>query len=280
MSTSFTFNKTIIGMKELIIFAQKQLNNKGLNAGSADGLIGPKTIAALSKVSGIEITWEPERKIIAFIQLLCKENRIETGVVDGLLGPKTQDAYEKLVHLTETGKIPEPWRNDTENAVVSLPEKTIFPLQNYKDLVAFYGEVGTNQTKIQLPYPNYLSWELSKKISNFSCHEKVHDSLFRVLTRVLEHYGQEEISRLKLDVWGGCLSVRQMRGGTDYSMHSWGIAIDYDPVNNQLKWNKEKASFAKPDYNEWWKIWEDEGWVSLGRAKNYDWMHVQAARLK
>ena len=45
-----------------------------------------------------------------------------------------------------------------------------------------------------------------------------------------------EIHRLRLDVWGGCLNVRKMRGGTRNSMHSWGIALDYDPQNNQLKW--------------------------------------------
>ena len=25
--------------------------------------------------------------------------------------------------------------------------------------------------------------------------------------------------------------------------------------------------------------WEEEGWISLGRARDFDWMHVQAARL-
>ena len=88
-----------------------------------------------------------------------------------------------------------------------------------------------------------------------------------------------EIHRLRLDVWGGCLNVRKMRGGTRNSMHSWGIALDYDPQNNQLKWGSDRATFAQPDYNKWWEFWEEEGWVSLGRTRNYDWMHVQAAKL-
>ena len=100
-----------------------------------------------------------------------------------------------------------------------------------------------------------------------------------VLTKVLELYGIEEIQRLGLDVWSGCVNVRKMRGGTEWSMHSWGIAVDYDDTNNQLKWGRDKARFARPEYDKWWQCWEKEGWESLGRKKNYDWMHVQAAKI-
>jgi hypothetical protein len=62
-------------------------------------------------------------------------------------------------------------------------------------------------------------------------------------------------------------------------MHSWGIAIDFDPMRNQLKWGRDKARLAKPDAKKFWQAWERQGWVSLGRRKNYDWMHVQAAEL-
>ena len=40
-----------------------------------------------------------------------------------------------------------------------------------------------------------------------------------------------------------------------------------------------RFAFARPEYNMWWKLWEEEGWVSLERQRNFDWMHVQAARL-
>jgi len=101
-----------------------------------------------------------------------------------------------------------------------------------------------------------------------------------VLEDVLKHYGLEEIKRLKLDVWGGCYNDRPIRGGSKPSMHSWGIAMDYDPANNKLRWGKDKATFAQPEYLEWWKIWERHGWISLGRQRNFDWMHVQAASLR
>lgn len=66
-----------------------------------------------------------------------------------------------------------------------------------------------------------------------------------------------------------------MRG----SLHSWGIAIDFDPERNALNWDHTKARLARPDAEDFWKIWEAEGWVNLGRSRDFDWMHVQAARL-
>ena len=100
----------------------------------------------------------------------------------------------------------------------------------------------------------------------------------QVLTRVLQHYGYERIKELRLDRWGGCYNERKKRGGTEWSTHAWGIAMDYDPERNRLTWGRDRAAFARPEYDRWWGFWEEEGWVSLGRVANFDWMHVQAAR--
>lgn len=181
-----------------------------------------------------------------------------------------------MVYLNEHGHFPPPWRDEVQKSV----NPNNWPLQSEKELNKFYGEIGKNQTFIQLPYKQKLSWNNRQTISRFSCHEKVHDSLVRIFDRVLSHYGEEEIEVLRLDQFGGCLNVRKMRGGSAWSTHSWGIAVDYDPTHNKLRWGRDRASFAKPAYDEWWKIWEDEGWVGLGREKNYDWMHIQAAKVK
>ena len=81
-----------------------------------------------------------------------------------------------------------------------------------------------------------LAWNTRTKVARTSCHERIHDSAARIFDRVLDHYGPEEIRRLGLDLFGGCLNVRRMRGGSAWSMHSWGIAFDFDPANNRLKW--------------------------------------------
>jgi hypothetical protein len=69
-----------------------------------------------------------------------------------------------------------------------------------------------------------------------------------------------------------------MRGGNAWSMHSWGIAFDFDPDRNQLKWGRDKAAFGRPEYGKWFELWE-EGAISLGRARNFDWMQTQFATL-
>jgi len=57
-----------------------------------------------------------------------------------------------------------------------------------------------------------------------------------------------------------------------------GGSADFDPERNRLQWGRDRAAFARPEYDAWWRQWEEEGWVSLGRTANFDWMHVQAAR--
>ncbi len=263
-------------MKKQVQLVQEQLKKRGLDVGPVDGIIGTKTLKALDSVEEIPSEWSNKRKIIGFIQLLCKEKKIEAGPIDGYWGPQTDNAFESLEYFLKNEKLPPPWR-DIELAEEVNPND--WPKDNEDELMGFYGEVGENQTRIQLPYPHKLAWNKRVVINRFSCHEKVHDSLLKILTRVFEHYGIDEIKKLRLDLWGGCLNVRSKRGGSTPSVHSWGVAVDYDPEKNNLKWGRDRAAFAKPEYDMWWKFWEDEGWVSLGREKNYDWMHVQAVKL-
>jgi hypothetical protein len=146
-------------------------------------------------------------------------------------------------------------------------------------MVAFYGPVGENQTSIVLPYPMVLAWDAKVTLKRMTCHQKCADAFQQIFEDTLDAYGAKDIKRLRLDQFGGCLNVRKMRGGSSWSVHAWGAAIDIDPDRNQLRWGKDKASLAKPDYDQFWQIVEDQGGVSLGREKNMDWMHFQMARL-
>jgi len=144
----------------------------------------------------------------------------------------------------------------------------------------FYGKKGENQTSIQLPYAMRLAWDKSVSLQKITCHEKVAVPMGRIFANLLSEYGYDRLHELGIDLFGGCLNVRLKRGSkSSWSIHSWGVAIDLDPDRNQLRWDMKRAQFGKPEYLPMWKIIEGEGAVSLGRARGYDAMHFQFARL-
>jgi hypothetical protein len=147
-----------------------------------------------------------------------------------------------------------------------------------RECAAYYGKPGTGHSLLDLPYPMRIAWEPHVSIRRITIHEKCAASAARVLERTRAHYGVENIRELGLDLFGGCFNNRPMRGGTALSMHAYACAIDFDPARNLLKWNGRKARLAQPDAARFWEFWEEEGWVSLGRTRDFDWMHVQAAR--
>jgi len=130
---------------------------------------------------------------------------------------------------------------------------------------------------IKLPFPMRLAWDLNTKVTKITCHKLAADKLTAIFNDLLAHYGYDEIVRLGIDLYGGCFNYRAMRGGSEWSLHSWGIAIDLDPARNQLKESKKTARFARPEYKPMIDIFYKHGFESLGREKDYDWMHFQIA---
>lgn len=145
-------------------------------------------------------------------------------------------------------------------------------------LIAKYGqpnEEGTYLVTIDLPYPMRLSWDTKTSVTKMRCHALVADKFKAIFTDLLAHYGLPELQRLGIDLFGGCFNFRKMRGGNDYSRHSWGVAIDLDPDRNQLKETAKTARFARPEYKPMIDIFYKHGFVGLGVEKNYDWMHFE-----
>jgi hypothetical protein len=145
-----------------------------------------------------------------------------------------------------------------------------------KQIIKKYGQPGESNLVYCYPaYPMRVAWDKKVIITKFKCHRLVKNAFEAAFKEVLSVYGLQKIQELELDLFGGCYNFRLMRGGKDWSKHSWGIALDTDPEHNQLKWGRDRARMARPEYKAYLDIMDKHGFVSLGRAKNYDWMHVE-----
>lgn len=215
-------------------------------------------------------------------QLFLQSAGYRIPFVDGAFGPITE--RETLKFQAKNGLKPDgivgskTW-NFITTVTNNTPLSKRWPKQDYKSMVNFYGPVGENQTQIEIPYKLKLAWDQNVSLTKITCNQKCAKSFYSIFEKTFKTYGIKEIKRLRLDLFGGCLNVRKMRGGSSWSIHSWGAAIDLDPDHNQLRWSKPRAVFSKKEYEDFWKIVEAEGWTSLGRERNFDWMHFQAAYL-
>jgi hypothetical protein len=129
--------------------------------------------------------------------------------------------------------------------------------------------------KIDLPYPMRIAWDTDTTVNTMMCHRLVADNFKNVFNSLLIVYGYEKIKELGIDLFGGCFNYRKMRGGSAMSMHSWGIAIDLDPARNTLKETSKTARFARPEYKKMIDIFYENGFISLGVEKGFDFMHFQ-----
>lgn len=268
---------------------QQGLADAGFYHDEIDGIFGKNSVAAMdafldkrtAEVATGWQNWLPPQRKIALGQLLCKDLNINPGRIDGLFGDNTRNAFVAF-NRAKAGLPPETWRDAMDDAAAAEPPAPAvannWPRQ--ADVETFFGvHCAPPFKRLDLPFKMKIAWDLKKEIGGFMVHEKVHDSAKRVFDKVWAHYGQEGIEEIGVNLFGGCYNCRPMKGGTKWSMHSWAIAIDFDPERNQLKWSKKHARLAAPDAEKFWEFWEEEGWLSLGRARDFDWMHVQAARL-
>lgn len=122
------------------------------------------------------------------------------------------------------------------------------------------------------------------QVSGIRLHRLLRDSFVAVLDDVWEHARQEiggsptdDVVRAwlhanRLDLHGGGFNYRKITAGSSLSLHAYGIAIDWDPINNP---RKKPLTRTLPDW--WYDIWKKHGWSDGRRFGTPDPMHVQFA---
>jgi hypothetical protein len=263
--------KGVMMYRDAIQNAQRVLRARAGYKGEIDGKPGAQSLAAAYRVEGVlgrpGVT-EPPHILIAAMQLTLAGEGFNPGPADGRYGPATDAAY--LAWRSAGLGVPFLDRDGESDFGRQAEVETIFGPA---------GSAACTAGKVVMPWRTVLAWDGAQVIKSFSCHEMVAASAQRALDKVAATLSEVQIRALGLHQFGGCYNYRTKRGGTSLSMHAFGLAIDFDPGRNRLSWKGDRARLAQADATAFWRIWEAEGWLSLGRARNYDWMHVQAPAL-
>lgn len=266
---------------------------------------GPKsTLAARTFLSTTTLknsyspSWSDDRVRTAVEQIIIvTATRYDLGTIDGLIGPRTTYALELYQNISRDKTLqPVAVTQPTIVKPGSVPQSsfpTTFPRQ--KNVPAFYGPAGSADAQAllsNLPFKLRMDGSLSKTasiplgspgaptpITRLRLHKTLHANFLSILNDIVNHYGLSQIASLGLDQFAGSYNYRPMRGGSNLSMHAYGIAVDFDAQRNTLHETARTARFARPEYKPFLDIFYDHGWISLGRERNFDWMHFQAASL-
>ena len=273
---------------------QHGLNQAGLYNHAIDGDLGDHSLTATNafllanedKLPSDYKTWSNKRKFVATLQILADEAGFDPGIVDGWLGTNTRNAATLYMRSLNGVDVFNVW--DAEPIDIN---PNGWPSDKAADLDSFFGKprkgdcsaIDSQIVEVESPWRMPLDWNLSQSRSSFKVHKLVAPSLERILAAIEASYSEAEAAALGLNRFSGDYVCRKITGGTRMSPHAYGIAIDFYGSKNELRRTTHDTpppTLSHSDCQKFWEAFENEGWYSLGRAQNYDWMHVQAAKGK
>ena len=145
-----------------------------------------------------------------------------------------------------------------------------WPRPNASALTEFFGEPGDESNLVNLSVAGLGVEYDGNPVATVRCNKHVAASLGRVLAEIAK---SEHASILK--EYAGVFNFRKKRGGTSYSLHAYGAAIDLDPENNAMRDSWPMRSTMPLDVME---MFAKEGWKSGGAWWGYDSMHFECTR--
>lgn len=171
-------------------------------------------------------------------------------VPDGFWGRKSIAACQK--HLRGLMPKPSPW-----------------PSSSRSSLSRFYGSAGDESKLENLTVSDLGVKYYGQKVKTVRCNAKVAESLGRIL---------QELSKTHPEVladYNGCFNFRRMRGGSSYSLHAYGAAIDFMAGSNGLRTSWPSRATMPITVME---AFAREGWIAAGAFWGRDAMHFQATK--
>lgn len=269
--------------------AQTVWKKAGFYDGGIDGDIGPKSRKAMSDIRSRhapDFTFKHDRRstareMIACAQVCLNMLGFEAGIVDGRNGHNTREALSGFMYWLVNGE-----REIVSRvSILSRPSASV-DIPHQREVAKFYGDPGRGEaymrsrlTTIQLPFEMRIDYNLSQRTSKMTVHEKCAPSLYDAMCEVRDEYGMAEMRHLGIDRYAGGFNYRKMRGGSSWSMHAYGCAVDFFARPNGLRMKCPQALFCDPKYCRFLDIMEAHNWLPAIRLWGADAMHFQQATI-
>lgn len=182
-----------------------------------------------------------------------KRMQSRIGVMpDGFWGPKSQAACK--AHLRSL-----------------MPDINPWPSADSESLRKFYGNPGDESQLVTLVFPYPMLYD-GKAVRTTRCHKKVLVPLMRALSDIGSRFTDHPEIRDEAEDYGGCFNFRLKRGGSSYSLHSYGAAIDLDADDNSFRDSWPMQSDMPLEIME---AFARQGAIGGGWAWGFDAMHFQ-----
>ena len=182
-------------------------------------------------------------------QIKALQERIGT-TPDGFWGRMSIAACQR--HLRDLMPSPNPWPNSDEAS-----------------LQAFYGAAGDESKLVNLDVSGLGVKYEGTPVKTVRCHERISVRLHAVLVELAVTHPEV------LADYNGCYNFRKMRGGSSYSLHARGAAIDFlaGSNGNHAHW-PTNASMPITVMEAFCR----QGFLPAGAFWQRDGMHHQATR--
>lgn len=156
-----------------------------------------------------------------------------------------------------------------------MPSVCPWPKSDQASLRSFYGLAGdeTQLVSIEFPYPMFYG---GKRVTRSRVNRRCADSLLQVLQNIGTSYGSRKDIMEEAEDYGGIFNFRNKRGGSTFSVHAYGAAIDLDADDNTFKDSWPMRSDMPLEIIE---CFAKQGWVSAAVFWGYDAMHFQATAI-
>jgi hypothetical protein len=138
-------------------------------------------------------------------------------------------------------------------------------------------------TKVEFQHRHMIMWDVPSNLEigmipkRIFCNKDMIDPLSKAFKNLIDTGAVKE-----LKTWDGCFNIRNKRGLSSLSLHSWGIAIDVNAFSNPLGLTREQivSRGLTPFSEKFLQCFRDAGFDCGADWKTRpDFMHMQLTKI-